>query len=105
MKKRTLLSIAAALLVTLNAGAFGFETVENAAEASLAETGAALTEDIDIPLVDEKYGDLIWYSNFETSADYKTATSSRKAPASMPQLPQQNRFPSYPTRPEVKTSA
>lgn len=74
MKKRTLLSIAAALLVTLNAGAFGFETVENAAEASLAETGAALTEDIDIPLVDEKYGDLIWYSNFETSADYKTAT-------------------------------
>ena len=44
MKKRTLLSIAAALLVTLNAGAFGFETVENAAEASLAETGAALTE-------------------------------------------------------------
>lgn len=41
MKKRTLLSIAAALLVTLNAGAFGFETVENAAEASLAETGAA----------------------------------------------------------------
>ena len=74
MKKRTLLSIAAALLVTLNAGAFGFETVENAAEASLAETGAALTEDIDSPLVDEKYGDLIWYSNFETSADYKTAT-------------------------------
>ena len=74
MKKRTLLSIAAALLVTLNAGAFGFETVENAAEASLAETGAALTEDIDIPLVDEKYGDIIWYSNFETSADYKTAT-------------------------------
>ena len=74
LKTRTLLSIAAALLVTLNAGAFGFETVENAAEASLAETGAALTEDIDIPLVDEKYGDLIWYSNFETSADYKTAT-------------------------------
>ena len=74
MKKRTILSLAAALLVSLNAGAFGFETVENAAEASLAETGAALTEDIDIPLVDEKYGDLIWYSNFETSADYKTAT-------------------------------
>ena len=74
MKKRKILTIAAVLLVTLNAGAFGFETVENAAEASLAETGAALTEDIDIPLVDEKYGDLIWYSNFETSADYKTAT-------------------------------
>ena len=74
MKKRTILSIAAALLVSFNAGAFGFETVENAAETSFAETGAALTEEIDIPLVDEKYGDLIWYSNFDSTDDYKTAT-------------------------------
>lgn len=32
MKKRKILTIAAAFLVTINAGAFGFETVENAAE-------------------------------------------------------------------------
>ena len=74
MKKRTLLSLAAALLVSLNAGAFGLETVENAAEPTGAVTGTTLAGDIDIPLIDDKYGDLIWYSNFDTSADYKTAT-------------------------------
>lgn len=74
MKKRTFLSIAAALLVSLNAGAFGLETVENAAEPMPAETGAVLTEDIDIPLIDDKYGDLIWYSNFDTQDDYKAPT-------------------------------
>ena len=74
MKKRTILSLAAALLVSLNAGAFGLETVENAAEPTGAVTGTTLAGDIDIPLIDDKYGDLIWYSNFDTSADYKTAT-------------------------------
>lgn len=74
MKKRTILSLAAALLVSLNAGAFGLETVENAAEPTGAVTGTTLADDIDIPLIDDKYGDLIWYSNFDTSADYKTAT-------------------------------
>ena len=70
MKKRKILTIAAAFLVTLNAGAFGFETVENAAEPVRAETDVNLSDTVDIPLVDEKYGDLIWYSNFDVSADY-----------------------------------
>lgn len=74
MKKRTILSLAAALLVSLNVGAFGLETVENAAEPTGAVTGTTLADDIDIPLIDDKYGDLIWYSNFDTQDDYKTPT-------------------------------
>ena len=44
MKKRKILTIAAVLLVTLNAGAFGFETVENAAEPVRTETDVNLSD-------------------------------------------------------------
>ena len=71
MKKRTILSLAAALLVSLNAGAFGLETVENAAEPTGAVTGTTLADDIDIPLADEKYGNLIWYNNYETKNEHE----------------------------------
>ena len=71
MKKRTILSFAAALLVSLNAGAFGLETVENAAEPTGAVTGTTLADDIDIPLADEKYGNLIWYNNYETKNEHE----------------------------------
>ena len=89
MKKRKILTIAAALLVTLNAGAFGFETVENAAEPVRTETDVNLSDTVDIPLVDEKYGDLIWYSNFDVSEDYsvpnyvKEETGAVLKPASL----------------------
>lgn len=89
MKKRKILTIAAVLLVTLNAGAFGFETVENAAEPVRTETDVNLSDTVDIPLVDEKYGDLIWYSNFDVSEDYsvpnyvKEETGAVLKPASL----------------------
>ena len=77
MKKRTLLSLAAALLLSLSAGAFGFETVEEAAEATQANPTVCLS-DVSIPLVDETYGDLIWYSDFDASEDYNVPNYVRE---------------------------
>ena len=77
MKKRTLPSLAAALLLSLSAGAFGFETVEEAAEATQADPTACLS-DVNIPLVDETYGDLIWYSDFDALEDYNVPNYVRE---------------------------
>ena len=70
MKKRTFLSLAAALLVSVHAGAFGLETVENSTEPVSQAKAASITEETEIQPVDEKYGDLIWYSSFDSSDDY-----------------------------------
>ena len=68
-KKLTALLCAFLAAASLSAGALTLETVENATELPTESMVAgALSGDIDIPLVDETYGELVYYNTFENGS-------------------------------------